>query len=224
MHIVRIRHVSNLFFEMIRIIAIELVVKQIKNSFGLYFCYIDDIFIAINWPLRHLLKQINRWNHFDENINLSTNISSSVNFLDLYIENRDSRLFTSVYQKPSYEPYYLPFNSIHPLHMKMNIPFTMLLRAIRYCSTFDGYLNEPEKLRIALLLNKYPNKLIDQQCNKVLSKFNINELLSIHNYDKIRTKTVNAPVKEKIPINYDKKNVCTFYILFECENIPKKIS
>ena len=59
------------------------IVKQIYNSFGLYFRYIDDIFIAINWPHRHLLKQINRWNHFDENINLSANISSSVNFLDL---------------------------------------------------------------------------------------------------------------------------------------------
>ena len=77
-------------------------------------------------------------------------------------------MFTSVYQKPSYEPYYLPFNSIHPLHMKVNIHFTMLLRAIRYCSTFDEYLNEREKLWMALLLNKYPNKLIDQQFNKVL--------------------------------------------------------
>ena len=198
------------------------IVKQIKNSFGLYFRYIDDIFIAINRPARHLVKQINRWNHFDENINLSTNISSSVNFLDLYIENRDSRLFTSVYQKPSYEPYYVPFNSIHPLHMKMNIPFTMLLRAIRYCSTFDGYLNEPEKLRIALLLNKYPNKLIDQQFNKVLSKFNINELLSIHNYDKIRTKIINAPVKEKIPINYDKTMFVHFTYCSSLRTFPRK--
>ena len=88
--------------------------------------------------------------------------------------------------------------------MKMNIPFTMLLCAIRYCSTFDGYLNEREKLRMALLLNKYPYKLIDQQFNKVLSKYDINEPLSTHNYDKIRTKIINTPMKEKIPINYDK--------------------
>ena len=198
------------------------IVKQIKNSFGLYFRYIDDLFIAINWPARHSVKQINRLNHFDENINLSTNISSSVNFLDLCIENRDSQLLTSVYQKPFYEPYYLPFNSIHPLHMKMNIPFTMLLRAIRYCSTFDGYLNEPEKLRTALLLNKYPNKLIDQQFNKVLSKFNISELLSIHNYDKIRTKIINAPVKEKIPINYEKTMFVYFTYCSSMRTFPTK--
>ncbi len=48
--------------------------------------------------------------------------------------------------KPSYEPYYLPFNSVHPKKMKKNIPFAILLRAIKYCSTFEAYLNEREKL------------------------------------------------------------------------------
>ncbi|CAF1549489.1 unnamed protein product, partial [Rotaria sp. Silwood1] len=109
------------------------IVKQIHNSGGLYFRYIDDIFIVINWPARHLLKQIDKWNHFDENIKLSENIGVTADFLDLHIENRDGELFTTVYQKPSYEPYYLPLSSIHPLHMKKNIIFTMLLRAIRYC-------------------------------------------------------------------------------------------
>ena len=196
------------------------IVKQIQNSFGLYFRYIDDIFIAINWPPRHLVKQISRWNHFDENINLSANISPSVNFLDLYIENRDGQLCTSVYQKPSYEPYYLPFNSIHPLHMKMNIPFTMLLRAIRYCSTFDGYLNERAKLRMTLLLNKYPNKLIEQQFNKVLRKFNINESLSTNNYNEIRTKIINAPMKEKNPVNYDKTMFIHFTYCSSMKSFP----
>ncbi|CAF1529710.1 unnamed protein product, partial [Rotaria sordida] len=52
------------------------IVKQISNSGGLYFRYIDDIFLAINWPARHLFKQIDRWNHFDENIKLSENIET----------------------------------------------------------------------------------------------------------------------------------------------------
>ncbi|CAF1535654.1 unnamed protein product, partial [Rotaria sordida] len=90
------------------------IIKQISNSGGLYFRYMDNIFIAINWPVRHLFKQIDKWNHFDENIKLSENIGSAVDFLDLHIENQDGQLFTTVYVKPSYEPYYLPFNSIHP--------------------------------------------------------------------------------------------------------------
>jgi hypothetical protein len=130
------------------------IVRQISNSGGLYLRYIDDIFLIINWPLRHLLKQVDRWNKFDPNIKLSANTSLHVDFLDLHIENRDGQLFTTVFHKPSYEPYYLPFISVHPRHMKQNIPCTMLLRAIRYCSTFKAYLDEREKLRMALLLNK----------------------------------------------------------------------
>ena len=144
------------------------IIRQIHNSFGLYFRYIDDIFIIINWPQRHLLQQVDRWNKFDENIILKANISKQVNFLDLKIQNQDAILITSVYHKPSHQPYYLPFNSIHPLHMKKNIPFTMLLRAIRYCSTFLSYLDERGKLRINLLVNNYPAKFIDQQFNHML--------------------------------------------------------
>ncbi|CAF4941108.1 unnamed protein product, partial [Rotaria magnacalcarata] len=139
-----------------------------------------------------------RWNKFDENINLSANIGSIVNFLDLNMENRDGQLYTTVFQKPSYEPYYLPFNSIHPLHMKKNIPFAMLLRAIRYCSTFESYLNEREKLRMALLLNKYPNKIIDEQFNNVLSKFGIDEPLTLTNYNRSRQKIIDSPSKDKL--------------------------
>ncbi|CAF3972554.1 unnamed protein product [Rotaria sp. Silwood1] len=44
------------------------IVKQIKNSNGLYLRYTDDIYITINWPIQHVYKQIDRWNKFDQNI------------------------------------------------------------------------------------------------------------------------------------------------------------
>jgi hypothetical protein len=180
------------------------IVRQIGNSGGLYLRYIDDLFIIINWPIRHLMKQVDRWNKFDENIKLSANISFQADFLDLHVENIDDHLVTTVYHKPSYEPYYLPFNSIHPMHMKKNIPYTMLLRAIRYCSTFQAYLDERGKLRMALLLNKYPGKFIDQQFNRMLQKYNINQLLSLNNYHTFRQKVITTPFQEKVPIDYGK--------------------
>ncbi|CAF1092235.1 unnamed protein product [Rotaria sordida] len=178
------------------------IVKQIEDSGGLCLRYIDNIFIAINWPVRHLLKQVESWNHFDENINLSENIGSLADFLDLHMENQDGHLFTTIYHKPSYEPYYLPFNSIHPLHMKKNIVFTMLLRVIRYCSTFQAYLDEREKLRMALMVKKYPNEFIQEQFNHVLLKLNINQPLTCSNYSNYRQRIIDSPVKEKIPIDY----------------------
>ncbi|CAF4165834.1 unnamed protein product, partial [Rotaria sordida] len=198
------------------------IIKQISNSGGLYFRYMDDIFIAINWPVRHLFKQIDKWNHFDENIKLSENIGSAVDFLDLHIENQDGQLFTTVYVKPSYEPYYLPFNSIHPLHMKKNIIFTMVLRTIRYCSTFQAYLNEREQLRIGLLLNKYPNKFINEQFQYILLKFNIDQLLTVNNYDNYRQKVIDSPIKEKVPIDYGKIMFVHFTYCSNMKTFPGK--
>ncbi|CAF1403495.1 unnamed protein product, partial [Rotaria sp. Silwood1] len=180
------------------------IIKQISISGGLYFRYIDDIFIAINWPIRHLMKQIIDWNKIDENIKLAENIGFTVDFLDLHIENRDGQLFTTVFKKPSYEPYYLPFSSIHPIHMKKNIIFTMLLRALRYSSTFQEYLNERERLRMALLLNKYPNKFVEKQFENILTKLDINKPITAYNYSESRQKVMNSAIKEKLPINYQK--------------------
>ena len=67
------------------------IARQVKNSSGLYLRYIDDLFITINWPQRHLLKQIENWNQFDINIKLEANINQSANFLDLHIENKNGQ-------------------------------------------------------------------------------------------------------------------------------------
>jgi hypothetical protein len=53
------------------------IVKQISNSGGLYFRYIDDIIILVNWPERHLLKQVQLWNEYDQNIQLEAHIGTS---------------------------------------------------------------------------------------------------------------------------------------------------
>ncbi|CAF1241404.1 unnamed protein product [Rotaria sordida] len=138
------------------------------------------------------------------------------------MENRDGMLLTAVYQKPSYEPYYLPFNIVHPLHMKKNIIFTMFLRIIRYCSTFQAYLNEREKLRMTLLLIKYPNRIIDEQFNHVLSKFNIDQPLDFNNYNFIRQKIIEIPIKEKIPVDYGKIMFVHFTYCSSMRTYPKK--
>ncbi|CAF1260589.1 unnamed protein product [Rotaria sordida] len=202
--------------------AVQIELIAAAASGGLYFRYIDDIFLTINWPARHLFKQINRWNKFDKNIKLSENIGSTADFLDLHIENQDSQLFTTIYQKPSYEPYYLPFNSVHPLHMKKNIIFTMFLRTIRYCSTFQAHLNEREKLRMALLLSKYPNGIIDKQFDHVLSKFNIDQPLDFNNYNLIRQKIIETPIKERIPMDYGKTMFVHFTYCSNMRTFPVK--
>ena len=138
------------------------------------------------------------------------------------MENQDGQLFTTVYHKPSYEPYYLPFNSIHPLNMKKNIPFAMLLRAIRYCSTFQAYLDERGKLRMSLLLNKYSGKFINEQFNRVLQKFHINEPFGMHNYNTLRQKTIDIPYQEKQPLDHRKMVFVHFTYCSNMRSFPIK--
>lgn len=198
------------------------IVKQINNSNGLYIRYIDDIFIIINWPVRHMQKQIDRWNQFDFNIQLTASIGFETNFLDLQIKNMNGQLFTSVYQKPSYEPYYLPFHSIHPLHMKKNIPYALLLRALRYCSIFGTYISEREKIRMALLLNKYPDKFIEQQFRRIFNKLGTTEALCSENYDTFRQKAIQMEAQEDIPIDHRKTMFVHFTYCSNMRTFPVK--
>ena len=202
------------------------IIKQITNSGGLYMRYIDDIFIVINWPTRHLHKQINIWNNFNMNIKLNPHVDQSVNFLDITIENKNGQLFTKVYHKPSHEPYFLPYNSIHPLHIKKNIPFAMLLRSIKYCSTFEAYLDERETIRMALLLNKYPNNFIDNQFNRIFTKYNINTHLTHENYTNERNKIINKPITKEDQLNtkYNQSMYIHFTYCTSMVNFPKKFN
>ena len=92
----------------------------------------------------------------------------------------------------------------------------MLIRAIRYCSTFNSYLSERAELRMALLLNKYPGQFIDQQFSRVFSKFGINEPLDIHNYELNRQKILDSPIQVKIPVDHNR----TMFVHFTyCSNM-----
>ncbi|CAF1538052.1 unnamed protein product [Adineta ricciae] len=198
------------------------IIRQVTNSLGLYLRFIDDIFIIVNWPQRHLSKEVDRWNTFDANIKLSAKIGLHANFLDAHIENKNGQLFTCVYHKPSYEPYYLPLNSIHPLRMKKNIPFAMLLRALRYCSTFESYLKERDNLRMVLILNHYPIQFIDQQFNYMFGKFNVKQAITSINYQQVREQIINSAVKVKEPIDYGHQMFIHFTYCSSMRSFPKK--
>ena len=198
------------------------IIRQINNPGVFYVRYIDDILIAVNWPDRHLQKQISKWNMIDPNIKLNSQIGCSVNFLDLFIENINGHLFTKVYHKPPYEPYFLPFNRIHPIHMKRNIPYEMLFRGLKYCSTFEAYMDERVKLRISLLLNKYPGEFIDKQFNQLLRKFNVDQVLTSQNYDQIRAKMIQSPIKERNPVDFGKSMFIHFKFCASMKSFPSR--
>ena len=92
-------------------------------------------------------------NNLHPNIKLVRQIGTSVSFLDLFIENKNGVLTTSVYHKGAAEPYIVPFTSDHPRHIFRNIIENALIRAVRYSSTLSAFHQERRSIKLMLLYN-----------------------------------------------------------------------
>ncbi|CAF1227425.1 unnamed protein product [Didymodactylos carnosus] len=110
-------------------------------------------------------------NHFHPNIKLVRQIGTSLSFLDVFIENKNGILVTSVYHKEAAEPYIVPFKSDHPRHVFRNIIEGALLRAIRYSSTLDIFNQERRTIQLMLLYNGYPPRFIYTRFKEFLSQY-----------------------------------------------------
>ena len=130
-----------------------------ENNFFIYLFqlilrrYIDDIFLTWNRSEHELRKLLNEANQWHPNIKLEYKISQSLPFLDVLLTNTNGILLTSVYHKPSAEPYVVPFISDHHPHVFRNIIKTILTRAVRYSSTIESFEQERRFIKLMLLYN-----------------------------------------------------------------------
>jgi len=121
----------------------------------LIFRYIDDIFFTSNESLEIINQMLDEANNFHPNIKLVRQVGTSVSFLDLFIENKNGVLVTSVYHKEAAEPYIVPFTSDHPRHVFTNIIDGALTRAVRYSSTLLAFNEERRSIKLLLLYNGF---------------------------------------------------------------------
>jgi hypothetical protein len=118
------------------------------------FCrYIDDILMTWNKSEKELIKLLEEANQWHPNIKLDYKIGKTLPFLDVLLTNNNGFLETSVYHKPTAEPYVVPFISDHPQHVFGNVIQTTLTRAVRYSSTFEAYQKERRNIKLMLLYN-----------------------------------------------------------------------
>lgn len=98
---------------------------------------------------------LDKANNLHPNIKLVRQIGKNLPFLDLFIQNNNRIITTSVYHKSAAEPYIVPFKSDHPRHVFKNIIETALLRAIRYSSTLPIFNKERRSIKLMLLYNGF---------------------------------------------------------------------
>ncbi|CAF4751908.1 unnamed protein product [Rotaria sp. Silwood2] len=75
---------------------------------------------------------------------------------------------------------------------------------------------------MALLLNQYPGKFIDQQFKKGFLKFQINGPLTKNNYNILRKKVINTLYSDKIPVDHTRTMFIHFTYCTNMKKFPKK--
>lgn len=175
----------------------------------LYFRFRDDIFITTKKSKIEMDRTLIELGKVDKNIGLTFETGQYVDYLDVRISIEKPNFRTKIFRKLAAQPYILPFNSSHPPHVMKNIPFSALLRAVRICSHIDDLAVEIEKIRITLLLNKYPSHFIDrhfQRFFEALTGQKHSKLLLSEKHSEFREQVLDIGWnrKEKQKINFDK--------------------
>ena len=132
--------------------------------------------MTTNRPIEEINVELNKAQNKDMNINIESTINTSVHFLDVTITNENGQLRTSIFHKPTTEPYVLPYTSDHPHHVRRNIPYAALLRAARICSHINDFNTECIRIDMLLLLNHYPPNFTKKQFHRF---FHLNNALLV---------------------------------------------
>jgi hypothetical protein len=138
---------------------------------------IDDCFFIWEHSLEELLLFIEYLNQCHSSIKFEAVYSTDkVCFLDTVTYTTDGLLHTTVYTKPTDRKQYLHFNSSHPKHTMLSIPYSQCIRYKRIIDTTDLLSSELTKLCTLFTARGYPTVLLDDTVARIAS-LNRTELL-----------------------------------------------
>ena len=134
----------------------------------LFIRYIDDIFGIWTESIQKLKEFHKTANDIHPNIQVDLKSStSSLEFLDVLIEVKDSEIQTSLYKKPTDNHLYLHAKSDHPRTTKKAIPYGLGIRAKRICSDHNQYWKERQEIKKHLKTRGYRSEDVETSLKKV---------------------------------------------------------
>ena len=119
--------------------------------------YIDDVWTHGKTLLQSFLDHLN---NYHPTIKFTADWSSeTVSFLDTLV---NTQLTTDLHCKPTDTHQYLHWNSCHPQHCKVSIPYSQALRIRRICSQEVDFKRHAEELKGHLNRRGYGRHHMDQ--------------------------------------------------------------
>ena len=135
----------------------------------IWFRYIDDIFFIWTHGEEKPVQFLNEFNNFHPNLNFINETSkNNVNFLDLNVSLRDGAINTDLYIKPTDGHQCFHYQSSHPHHIKVSRPYNQVLRVSRICSSEKDFKAHICKMKEWFLGRGYPEKILNDQIDKVV--------------------------------------------------------
>ena len=132
--------------------------------------FLDDCFIFWKDQLGSVEAFQQKLNSMTSQLKFTMSASrTEMPFLDILILNNDGTLETDIYYKDTDSHNYVPFNSCHPHHTKINIPYSL---ARRICTIVDNQARRDKRLEemTRFLVEKgYPLMVIKDGITKARS-------------------------------------------------------
>ncbi|CAF1179846.1 unnamed protein product [Adineta steineri] len=126
--------------------------------------YVDDIFCIFTIPkikIDDFHSRINKWHpNLRFTLEVESNISYSISFLDVLVTHNEDKLVTSLYRKPTHTGLYMLWDSNQNRRYKIGLIKTLVIRIYRICSTPNLINEELNLLRKTLINNGYPPHII----------------------------------------------------------------
>ena len=157
-----------------------------------YVRYIDDIFLLWEHDQESLENFILEFNNYHPSIKFTNKISHhSLEFLDVQVNLKNHALITTLFRKPTDCPSYLHFNSEHPRHQKVSIPYSLALRCKRICSDPEDARRQANHTLQLFHKRGYPTFILNDAFNKAMKENTTRG-----------SRTNNSTLKELQPINF----------------------
>ena len=155
-----------------------------------WYRYIDDIFFIWDHGEDEVYNWITYLNKYHKTIKFTAETSKEeISFLDTKVRiNKDQKLYTDLFVKPTDTNSYLKYDSAHPPNCKKSIPYSQFLRIKRICQNEQYFLTHAETKKQEFKTKGYPEKELERALNEVKNK-DRNDLLNPKNKNEIETDT-----------------------------------
>ena len=128
----------------------------------LYLRYIDDIFCAGDMDTVDINKFVDFYNSYNDNIKVTSDIGSSISFLDTTLTvNSNGIINSSIYFKPTDSHTYLRYDSSHPKSCKDGIPYSQFIRLRRICSSQKDFDTQANSMSEFFIERGYPVNIVN---------------------------------------------------------------